>query len=1100
MIFRGHRRSTTRANPEGEGQRRQAQQQARSCPNSLVSFFRPRVNLFSSQMVKAYLKYERATSFGVVTSNTAPVLALPSAGRAAVVAAPAVDGVALWNMRSASLVSLLANRDTRRAGPVTALALAPDCATLAAGYTDGSVRIWSAATAVRTSTSAKDGDAEREEEEEPQPLITFNGHRAAISALSFMSTPELDAPAVPAAAASKTDSRKRKKASAAADAAAAAAAVAAPTRLVSGSNDGDVILWDLAGETGMFRLMAHNDAVTSIKLLDRAPAPVIVTASKDGLLRVYDTESQHCVQTVVGHTAEVWAMDVDPGHRVLVTGSVDAELRTYALKQQSAGDRDGGGGSEEDGSTDDGLDAAAVLVDLGSVKRATAAGRVVDVTIRRVRGQVFALVCAADKSAELFKLRSAAEAEQHRKRRRTRRAEKARKAAAAAGKEDEGAGDAAAAEAKAAEEDALEQVVIAKDCLVSIRSFKTASKARSVIFADALQAAGTEPLASTSKSTTDVRVIVQLNNNALELHSIRVMAKKKKSKRKKLRSGEDLGGAGDGDEGDEEDLGAIERVSGLDAPGHRGDVRSMALSPDDSSIFSVSRKSAKLWNVATGKCIRSMTTAGYSLCSHFIGPDARCAAVGSKEGALEIFDLGTGELLTSLEDAHSDSIWSMALDDRVYDASVLVTGGADKCVKFWDFSGALVSGGSFKLLRTLELPDEVLSVAVAYGREQPVILASLMDSTVRAFDMSSLEPYMSFYGHKMPVLSLAVSSDGLLLATGSADKTIKIWGMDFGDCRRSMRAHDDAVQSVAFQPNTHYLFSGSRDGTFKNWDCDRFEFITELEGQRGHVWTVVVGEDGELVATGGRDRLMRVWRRTDEQLFLEEEQDQRMDDMFESTLIDEDNKEAHKARSNVVGFMEDPTKGEATAAGKRTLETVKAGEKLMEALQLGEAENQRVGEASEEQPSPLLLGLSADLYMLRALGSIRSSELDEALTLLPLNQAKMLLGYCSRLMEKSCMKARLSTELLSRTVLFLFKVHHNQIVAGAVDRGLVSKLRDALDANLRDLRARFGFNASALSFLQAELSERDDATFRDASARAFNMHKARERQQKRAKA
>lgn len=1028
-------------------------------------------------MVKAYLKYERATSFGVVTSNTAPAVSLPSSGRSSFVAAPAVDGVAIWNMRSSSLVTVLSNRDTRRAGPVTALALAPDGTSLAAGYNDGSVRLWAALTMVATGAA---GDAEAAE---PAALAVFSGHRAAITALGFMEEAEL--------VAQVGVKRKRKVGG-------NEAGVAAPTRLVSGSGDGDVILWDLAGERGMFRLMAHNDAVTAVKLLDRVPAPVVVTASKDGLIKVYDVESQHCVQTVVGHHAEVWAMDVDPAHRVLVTGSVDAELRTYAIR--------GGGGTEGEvieGSarTDDGLDGAALLVELGSVKRATAAGRVADITIRRVRGQVFALVCAAEKSAELFKLRSALEAEHHCRRRQKRRAAKAKKAEAAA--EEDGVSEEVltALKAKAEEEEAAESAVNAKDWLVSIRPFKTASKARSIFFADSLQAPGTEPLASVSKATTDVRVIVQLNNNALELHSIRVKSKKKASKSKKHRSRENLDDAEDGD-GDEidENLGSVERVSSLDGPGHRGDVRSMALSPDDTSIFSVSRKSAKLWNVATGKCIRSMATAGYSLCCHFIGADARCAVVGSKEGTLEIFDLGTGELLTSMEEAHGADIWSLALDDRVYDATVVVTGGADKCVKFWDFSAALVADGSLKLLRTLELPDEVLSVAVAYGREQPVLLVSLMDSTVRAFDMSTLEPYMSFYGHKMPVLSVAVSSDGLLLATGSADKTIKIWGMDFGDCRRSMRAHDDSVQSVAFQPNTHYLFSGSRDGTFKSWDCDRFEFIAELEGQRGHVWTVVVGEDGELVATGGRDRMMRVWRRTDEQLFLEEEQDQRMDDMFESTLIDEDNKEAHKARSKVFGFMDDPTKGEATAAGKRTLETVKAGEKLMEALDLGEAEKERVYEGSEEQPSPMLLGLSADLYVLRSLGSIRSSELDEALTLLPLNQAKVLLGYCSRLMEKSCMKARLSTELLSRTVLFLMKLHHNQIVAGAVNRGLVAELKNGLDSNLRDLRSRFGFNASALTFVQAELAERDDATFRDASAKAFNMQKARERKLKRAKA
>lgn len=1057
-------------------------------------------------MVKAYLSYAPVRRCGEIVSPTAPILALPSAGRAALVAAPAVDAVNVWNLRSQTLVVSLFNRDTRRAGPVTALALAPDAATLAVGYSDGSIRIWDLSAAIRRAADSRaiSAEADGAEEKEPESQVTFNGHRSAISSLCFMLSPQGDELNQSGEQPARKHGQKRKSAEAAADESINASL--APTRLASGSNDGDILLWDISGESGLFRLMAHNDAVTSLKLIARSPSAVIVSASKDGLLRVHDVESQHCIQTVVGHHAEVWAMDIDPAHRLLVTGSVDAELRAFSIKaSQESGEAIGDGSS-----TDDGLDASAVLVDLGAVKRSASAGRVVDMSIRPIKGHPYLCVCAADNSAELFRLRSPTEAEQHRRRRKQRRAEKAKKAAAAAEAEGRPQEEQPKVVDAISKEDGSEESVVAKDFFISLRTFKTPSKARSVVFADSLKASTVAPSSAggSSSKTTDIRVVMQLNNNSMELHSILVASKKSKKRKKQKHRGGDGAGAGASEENaqdvgaeevDDDNVGAMTRVTGLHVPGHRGDVRAVAISPDDATILSVSRKSAKLWNLATGKCIRTMTTAGYSLAASFIGSDARFAAVCSKEGALELFDLGSGELVSSVADAHAGAIWGMALDDRVYDSTTLVTGGADKCVKFWDFSDVISPGGagSMKLLRTLELPDEVLAVTVAYGREKPVLVVALMDATVRAFDMSSLDPYMNFYGHKMPVLSVSVSSDGLLLATGSADKTIKIWGMDFGDCRRSMRAHEDSVQSVTFQVGTHYLFSGSRDGTLKYWDCDRHEFIAAMEGQRGHVWSVAVGEDGELIATGGRDRLLRVWRRTDEQIFLEEEQDRRMDEMFESTLIDEDNKEAHKARSKVVGFMEDPTKGEALPAGKKSLETVKAGEKLMEAIELGEAERRREQEDADEAPSPLLLGLSADDYVLRTLNQIRSSEVDQALTLLPLDQAIVLMAYCSRLLQESCIKSRLSTELLSRVALHLIKLHHNQIISGAADRKLVAELRDALDARLSDLRGRFGFNASALSFWQAELADRDETTFQDASARAFNtVKKSRERRKR----
>jgi U3 small nucleolar RNA-associated protein 12 len=62
--------------------------------------------------------------------------------------------------------------------------------------------------------------------------------------------------------------------------------------------------------------------------------------------------------------------------------------------------------------------------------------------------------------------------------------------------------------------------------------------------------------------------------------------------------------------------------------------------------------------------------------------------------------------------------------------------------------------------------------------------------------MDRLKFFLSLYGHKLPVLSMDISSDSSLLISGSADKNIKIWGLDFGDCHRSLFAHADSIMQV----------------------------------------------------------------------------------------------------------------------------------------------------------------------------------------------------------------------------------------------------------------------------------------------------------------
>jgi U3 small nucleolar RNA-associated protein 12 len=47
--------------------------------------------------------------------------------------------------------------------------------------------------------------------------------------------------------------------------------------------------------------------------------------------QVWDLDTQHCVQTCVGHRSEVWAMDVSPDETRVVTGASDAQLRVWRI-------------------------------------------------------------------------------------------------------------------------------------------------------------------------------------------------------------------------------------------------------------------------------------------------------------------------------------------------------------------------------------------------------------------------------------------------------------------------------------------------------------------------------------------------------------------------------------------------------------------------------------------------------------------------------------------------------------------------------------------------------------------------------------------------
>ena len=71
-------------------------------------------------------------------------------------------------------------------------------------------------------------------------------------------------------------------------------------------------------------------------------------------------------------------------------------------------------------------------------------------------------------------------------------------------------------------------------------------------------------------------------------------------------------------------------------------------------------------------------------------------------------------------------------------------------------------------------------------------------------------------------MSVAFSSDGKYLASGSDDETVKLWRVETGECIFSTLGYEDSreghfhrINSVAFSGK--YIASGSADRTVKIW-------------------------------------------------------------------------------------------------------------------------------------------------------------------------------------------------------------------------------------------------------------------------------------------
>ncbi|KAF9460308.1 WD40-repeat-containing domain protein [Collybia nuda] len=295
---------------------------------------------------------------------------------------------------------------------------------------------------------------------------------------------------------------------------------------------------------------------------------------------------------------------------------------------------------------------------------------------------------------------------------------------------------------------------------------------------------------------------------------------------------------------------------------HINPIRSIAFSSDGKYIAS-GAEDVKIWDSITGLEIKMAWESNFDMHirSLAFSPDGLFIAAGTGDGTIKVWNIESGHGgVNKLIEGHIGSILSVAFS---CDGKYIVSGSVDMTVRVWntltgEAVGDPLQGHTNAVTSVVFLPD---GKSIASGSKDKTIRMWDLETDTGIKKHSSTTIKKHSDGHAHVVQSVAISSDGKNIVSGSYDKTIRLWDVETGIAvKDAFKGHTSRVKSVAFSPDGNYVVSGSNDNTVRLWStATGLPVGTAYEGHNNYVNSVAFSPLGKYVASGSNDHSLRIW-------------------------------------------------------------------------------------------------------------------------------------------------------------------------------------------------------------------------------------------------
>jgi WD40 repeat protein/serine/threonine protein kinase len=326
-----------------------------------------------------------------------------------------------------------------------------------------------------------------------------------------------------------------------------------------------------------------------------------------------------------------------------------------------------------------------------------------------------------------------------------------------------------------------------------------------------------------------------------------------------------------------------------------GEVIAMALSPDGQTLAtSYWYPDVKLWDVATGVEVGSLTNIHHRMWSLAFSPDGRFLATTGADQIVRLWDAATRQQTEELQ-GHGSEVLSVAFSP---DGQTLASGGKDKKAMLWNMDPKHASATVSNLISRAIFSPDGRSVAAGIGTNKVAIwdvatlrVEAVLDDAhdpvafsadgsgliVRGtnYFLRTIDPATRTIRQRTPGQPMGetcfydvLSPDRQIMATGSLDGTLTFFNANTGTViATNPHAYQRSFFKLAFSPNGKLLATAGMLGDLEKpaaqiWDTATAKRVAAPLGHTDLVLDVAFSHDGKTLVTCGVDDSIKFWETT----------------------------------------------------------------------------------------------------------------------------------------------------------------------------------------------------------------------------------------------